>query len=278
MGRHRRRIGVAAAAAALVLLLAGVALADPDADRDGVPDATDNCAKIFNPDQDDADADGLGNTCDSTPGLPANESDLVLYVRDQDGNPVTGACFQLIELMGKTEVDSVEFCADDPGYVISSLDVSGGDREEIEQSALPPDCSGGLGEKLTHHFAPASWRTVSITYACGGKTFTDKLTAQGQEEPHAVPIAATTKTVRIVVSWKNRRNVIDVANVRLATRGAAAAVKLRPGKLRISKRATPTSKTVTITGATSGTLQFDVVAQKLKGSEIVKTRVVQSKR
>ena len=268
----------AAAGAALALLLAGSALADPDADRDGVPDASDNCAKIFNPDQQDADADGIGNTCDPTPGLAADESNLVLYVRDQDGNPLTDACFRLTELMGVTEVDSVARCADNPGYLVSDLVRSGGDREEIEQTSTPPGCSGGLGEKLTHRFAPASWRTVTITYACGGKTFTDRLTKQGQEEPHAVPIAAATKTVRIVVTWKSPRNEIDVAHVRLATRAAASAVKLKPGKLKISRRATPTSKTVTITGAASGTLQFDVVARKLKGSEVVKTRVVQSRR
>jgi hypothetical protein len=39
-----------------------------DSDRDGVPDATDNCPALSNPDQRDTDADGIGDACDSTPG------------------------------------------------------------------------------------------------------------------------------------------------------------------------------------------------------------------
>jgi hypothetical protein len=36
----------------------------PDTDRDGIPDAVDNCTLVPNPDQFDADQDGYGNTCD----------------------------------------------------------------------------------------------------------------------------------------------------------------------------------------------------------------------
>lgn len=41
---------------------------DPDADGDGVADATDNCPNNANPDQADADADGVGDAC--PPGTP----------------------------------------------------------------------------------------------------------------------------------------------------------------------------------------------------------------
>lgn len=37
----------------------------PDADGDGMGDATDNCPELFNPDQADNDADGQGNSCDA---------------------------------------------------------------------------------------------------------------------------------------------------------------------------------------------------------------------
>jgi hypothetical protein len=39
----------------------------PDGDADGVPDSSDNCPEVANPDQADADVDGSGDACDPTP-------------------------------------------------------------------------------------------------------------------------------------------------------------------------------------------------------------------
>jgi hypothetical protein len=45
-----------------------------DEDGDGVPDETDNCPKVANPDQADTDGDGVGNVCDDTnPTWPASQ-------------------------------------------------------------------------------------------------------------------------------------------------------------------------------------------------------------
>jgi gliding motility-associated-like protein len=41
----------------------------PDSDSDGVPDATDNCPSISNPNQLDVDTDGIGNLCDNCVSL-----------------------------------------------------------------------------------------------------------------------------------------------------------------------------------------------------------------
>jgi hypothetical protein len=49
----------------------------PDGDGDGVPDATDNCPTVPNPDQADSDADGIGDACDTTPGGPDTDGDGV---------------------------------------------------------------------------------------------------------------------------------------------------------------------------------------------------------
>lgn len=38
--------------------------ADPDMDQDGISDDEDNCQSVPNPDQDDWEADGIGDTCD----------------------------------------------------------------------------------------------------------------------------------------------------------------------------------------------------------------------
>ncbi|MBW3576111.1 MAG: thrombospondin type 3 repeat-containing protein, partial [Actinobacteria bacterium] len=38
----------------------------PDDDRDAVPNTMDNCVRVVNPDQNDADRDGMGDACDAT--------------------------------------------------------------------------------------------------------------------------------------------------------------------------------------------------------------------
>ena len=71
----------------LVLLLAGVD-PGPDGDGDGVPDATDNCPSVPNPQQLDDDGDLLGNACDNCWQVPNPTQD------DADGDGVGDACDQ----------------------------------------------------------------------------------------------------------------------------------------------------------------------------------------
>jgi len=67
-----------------------------DGDGDGVPDIDDNCPGIFNPDQDDSDADGRGDACDPmddradvTLDARVNVLDLIA-VRNHLGNDASG--------------------------------------------------------------------------------------------------------------------------------------------------------------------------------------------
>ena len=50
---------------------------DPDRDGDGVPNASDNCTDVANPDQFDSNADGFGNACD-----PDLNNDLIVNQAD----------------------------------------------------------------------------------------------------------------------------------------------------------------------------------------------------
>ena len=51
--------------AVTALFALSVGAAPGDDDSDGVPNATDNCSEIANPDQRDTDRDGFGNACDA---------------------------------------------------------------------------------------------------------------------------------------------------------------------------------------------------------------------
>jgi len=83
---------------ALVLLVAGCGrigfdagapddvlnIPQPDDDNDGVPDFSDNCVGLANPDQDDEDGDQVGDACDPCPPFAD--------VDDPDGDEVAGRC------------------------------------------------------------------------------------------------------------------------------------------------------------------------------------------
>jgi len=68
----------------------------PDADRDGVPDATDVCPAVADPVQADGDADGVGDACDNCPTV-ANPAQV-----DADGDGLGDAC----DLPPETDADA----------------------------------------------------------------------------------------------------------------------------------------------------------------------------
>ncbi len=78
-----------------------------DVDGDGVPDATDNCPNVANPDQQDSNSDGVGDACTSPPGTrklfvnvkgkprTGRRSCIKVTARDEAGQAVPGVTVRL---------------------------------------------------------------------------------------------------------------------------------------------------------------------------------------
>lgn len=65
----------------------------PDTDADGVPDATDNCPNVANPDQLDTDADGIGDACEEV--IPPTDTDGDGIADENDNCPLVANVDQL---------------------------------------------------------------------------------------------------------------------------------------------------------------------------------------
>jgi hypothetical protein len=76
----------------------------PDADGDGIPDASDNCPAVFNPNQADCDGDGTGDLCDTEPDLNGNgvpDACETLITLSEIRSDMTGSdCNEYVEIRG----------------------------------------------------------------------------------------------------------------------------------------------------------------------------------
>jgi hypothetical protein len=97
-----------------------MASAEPDADADGIPDASDNCPATVNADQIDTDLDGLGDACDGDDdgdGLADTaETNTGIFVSSTD----TGTDPLLVDTDGDGFTDPAEIAAgSDPNNAAS---------------------------------------------------------------------------------------------------------------------------------------------------------------
>ncbi len=71
-----------------------------DSDGDGVPDAVDNCASIYNPDQEDLDGDNIGDACDNCVVVANNDQ------ADSDFDGVGDVCDNCPDVSNNDQTDT----------------------------------------------------------------------------------------------------------------------------------------------------------------------------
>lgn len=263
---------------------------DVDRDYDGVVNTEDNCPNTFNPDQQDDDEDEVGNTCDRSPGTPPETSQLVLYLRDQDGAGLWNVCFKVTVTSREGPQEPDEECVDTtaPGWFSVELNAPDDLRADIVQTASPPGCSGGLRDHVADAFAAHSWRVVTIRFRCGAPaTFKDELEQSKPKAAHTLRVVRATKRVELRLSWPRGEAGLDIAGLGVTGRHLAAVGEALP-PLTIKRRRTANSLVVDIAqrpsklkpgklkpGGLAGALRFTVVGRNLRATARTTTRVTQ---
>jgi hypothetical protein len=114
----------------------------PDADSDGVPDATDNCPSVANADQADTDTDLRGNACDNC-RLIANNTGAGAQC-DSDADGFGNRCDGDLNNNGSTNAQDTTLF-----------------RQQLSQPSVPPlfnkadiNCSGSVNAQDTTLFRP----------------------------------------------------------------------------------------------------------------------------
>jgi hypothetical protein len=160
----------------------------PDADEDGVPDATDNCPSAPNAGQEDGDADTIGDACDNCPATANAGQENAVHpatpegdaCEDADGDAVVDATDNCPDTANATQTNIVHAltwpgdACDDPD-TDGVLDVADNcpDWSNVTQT-LPPwpvpagdiDCDGFPSNVAAGNRAPESLLGTNATAHC----------------------------------------------------------------------------------------------------------------
>ena len=149
-----------------------------DSDDDGVADSADKCPLVYDPQQGDLDGDGVGNTCDETPGVAADTHVLYANLRDAAGAPVAGAdaggCVTFLQ--------------------VNSNNTTGGPASNCDPGHPPSTRNRSFHGWVTDPVPSGSPRWVDVTVnaagACGKGQFTVRVLFRGGTYTAVDPCAA----------------------------------------------------------------------------------------
>ncbi|MBA3394956.1 MAG: thrombospondin type 3 repeat-containing protein [Deltaproteobacteria bacterium] len=138
---------VAIGLASCTALLGLDGVSNADIDGDGVPDGTDNCRDVFNPDQSDIDRDGSGDACEicdvadalgdvDGDGIPDPCDGCIGKGVDADGDNIDDACDRCVE----TRVDIDQDGIDDGCDPCTKPTLGDADQDGIDDACDP--CAG----------------------------------------------------------------------------------------------------------------------------------------
>jgi len=149
-----------------------------DTDGDGFPDDVDNCPAIFNPGQEDADLDGMGNPCDGiAPEIAI--TGLSVAIPDGDSTPSTtnDTDFGNVAVTGGTKANTftITNSGDDTLSLNSSPRVTIGGTNAADftltTDAAATVASGGSTTAFTITFNPSATGTRTATLSIASDDF-----------------------------------------------------------------------------------------------------------
>ena len=95
-----------------------------------------------------------------------------------------------------------------------------------------------------------------------GKTFTDLFSKAGQSKPKSLAIAASSRSVDLVLSWKSPLDQFAISNIVLRTKSGAS-ISIAKRHLKIKRSSGKTYINVHISGLKKGKLKFKLRSQTL---------------